>query len=110
MLVGTKGEEYQLVDIANEATPSRCGGLNIDTGVKGVSSVLEADGDSYSYIITGDSAAELKVIEGGPGGTTVAPNWCSPENSIINTVTLPKLGNVLTAQLGKAFVATGDGS
>jgi hypothetical protein len=29
---------------------------------------LEADNDAYSYIITGDSALELKIIEGGPGG------------------------------------------
>lgn len=68
ILVGSGGEEYQVIDITNESNPSHCGGLNIDTGVNGVASVIEADGDAYSYIITGDASAEFKIIEGGPGG------------------------------------------
>ncbi|MBI3443436.1 hypothetical protein HY008_02100 [Candidatus Woesebacteria bacterium] len=68
IVVGTSAEEYQVINIADEANPVRCGGLNFDTGVNGVSSVIETDGDAYSYIITGDAGVELKVIEGGPGG------------------------------------------
>ncbi len=68
ILVGLGAEEYQAITILNEASPSRCGGLNVDTGVRGVASVLEEDGDAYSYIITGDATTELKIIEGGPGG------------------------------------------
>jgi type II secretory pathway pseudopilin PulG len=68
IVVGTSGEEYQVLDISNETTPTKCGGLNIDSGVNGLSSVLEADGDAFSYIITGDVSSELKIIEGGPGG------------------------------------------
>lgn len=68
LLVGTGNEEYQAINIANETQPVRCGGLNIDTGVNGISSILETDGDAYSYIITGDANSELKIIEGGPGG------------------------------------------
>ena len=68
ILVGTNGEEYQVINIVNEANPVRCGGLNIDTGVNGVASIIEADGDAYSYILTGDQNSELKIIEGGPGG------------------------------------------
>jgi len=68
ILVGTGGEEYQVVDITTETNPTRCGGLQIDTGVNGISSVLEGDGDAYSYIITQDATFELKIIEGGPGG------------------------------------------
>ena len=71
ILVGTGGEEYQVVNISSESVNPplpRCGGLNIDSGINGVSSVLEADGDAYSYIITGDSTTELKIIAGGPGG------------------------------------------
>ncbi len=68
IIVGIGGEEYQAINIVNEANPSYCGGLNIDSGVNGVSSILESDGDAYSYIITGDSSSELKIIEGGPGG------------------------------------------
>lgn len=67
VLVGIGGEEYQVINVATETAPARCGGVQIDTGVNGISSVLEADGDAYSYIITGDSASELKIIEGGAG-------------------------------------------
>lgn len=68
IIVGIEGEEYQVVDITDRAAPSGCGGLNIDSGINGVASILEADGDAYSYIITRDATAEFKMIEGGPGG------------------------------------------
>lgn len=68
IIVGTGGEEYQVLDITNESNPSHCGGLNHDVGINGIASVLEQDGDAYSYIITGDANAEFKIIEGGPGG------------------------------------------
>ncbi len=110
IVVGTSGEEYQVIDVSNEFAPARCGGLEINTGVNGVSSVSEADGDAYSYIITGDASAELKIIEGGPGGTIINTNWCSPEDAIVDTLTLPKVGNAITSREGEAFVISGDGS
>lgn len=69
LIVGTSEEEYQAINISQENSPTRCGGLNIDSGVNGISSVLESDNDAYSYIITGDTSSELKIIEGGPGGS-----------------------------------------
>jgi type II secretory pathway pseudopilin PulG len=69
ILVGVGGEEYQVIDISNESSPVRCGGFNVDTGIRGISSVLESDNEAYSYIITGDATSELKIIEGGPGGS-----------------------------------------
>ncbi len=68
IIVGLGGEQYQVIDIANEGNPTRCGGMNIATGINGVASVLEADADAFSYIITGDANNELKIIRGGPGG------------------------------------------
>lgn len=68
ILVGSGAEEYQVIDISSEANPVYCGGVNIDAGVRGVVGILEADGDAYSYIVTGDANAEFKIIEGGPGG------------------------------------------
>lgn len=68
IVIGTGAEEYQVIDISQESIPARCGGLNVDSGIKGISSVLEQDGDAYSYIVTGDASAEFKIIEGGPGG------------------------------------------
>lgn len=67
---GTGGIEYQVIDITQENNfnlPS-CGALNIDTGVRGIATVVEADGDAYAYVITGDATSELKLIAGGPGG------------------------------------------
>lgn len=71
IIAGTGAEEYQVIKITTESVDPpmpRCGGLNIDSGIHGLSSVSEADGDNYSYIITGDASAELKIIVGGPGG------------------------------------------
>ncbi len=68
IVVGSGGEEYQVISIVDEANPVRCGGMDIANGVNGVASVLEADGDAFSYIITGDANSELKIIRGGAGG------------------------------------------
>ena len=68
IMVGTGGEEYQVVNVTVEDAPVRCGGLQVDTGINGVSAVSESDGDAYAYIITGDSGSEFKMIAGGPGG------------------------------------------
>lgn len=68
IVVGVEGEEYQVVDISNENNPARCGGLNLNFNINGISSVLESDGDAYSYIITTEADSEFRIIEGGPGG------------------------------------------
>lgn len=68
ILVGSGAEEYQVLNISNETNPTRCGGMQVDSGIRGVSGVIEQDGDVYSYIVTGDASAEFKIIEGGPGG------------------------------------------
>jgi hypothetical protein len=68
IVIGQGGEEYQVIDISTETTPVRCGGMQINSGINDSASILEADGDAYSYIVTGDSSSELKIIEGGPGG------------------------------------------
>ncbi|MCA9371797.1 prepilin-type N-terminal cleavage/methylation domain-containing protein [Candidatus Woesebacteria bacterium] len=68
ILVGNGGEEYQVIDIADKQNPIRCGGLDVNEGIWGVSAVLEQDGEAYSYIVTQDNDAEFKIIVGGPGG------------------------------------------
>jgi type II secretory pathway pseudopilin PulG len=110
VVVGSGGEEYQVINISDESSPVRCGGLNINTGVNGVSSVFEGDGDAYSYIITGDASAELKIIEGGPGGNIINTNWCSPETAIIDTLTIPRVGNTISAIASEAFIGSGNGT
>jgi hypothetical protein len=69
ILVGSGGtNQYQVINIANEASPVSCAGLAYATGVNGVASVLQSNGYAYSYIITGDASSELKIILGGAGG------------------------------------------
>lgn len=67
IIVGIGGEEYQVINYANESTPLRCGGLSVDVGINGIDSVLESDGDAFSYIITKDADEEFRIIKGGPG-------------------------------------------
>lgn len=68
VLVGLSGEEYQVLNTTNEATPVRCGGLQYNNGLYGIAAVRETDGDAYAYVITGDNPRQLKVIQGGPDG------------------------------------------
>ena len=69
IIVGVNGEEYQVIDISVETSPTYCGGLEIGTGLYGVASILESDGDAYSYVVSKENNNEFKVIKGGPGGT-----------------------------------------
>ncbi len=68
IIVGRGGEEYQVVDLTNELSPVRCGGMQSDSGIFDSASILEPDGDAFTYIVTGDAHSEFKVIAGGPGG------------------------------------------
>jgi type II secretory pathway pseudopilin PulG len=67
---GSGGETYQVLNINDETSPVRCGGLTLPSGyaINALSSILEADGDAYSYLLTSDSSKEFKIIEGGSGG------------------------------------------
>lgn len=68
IIVGTGGtNQYQVINIANENAPVNCGNMVVSSGINGVSAVLQSNGYAYSYIITGDSASELKIILGGAG-------------------------------------------
>jgi prepilin-type N-terminal cleavage/methylation domain-containing protein len=69
VIVGVGGEEYQVVTISPETNPTRCGGFNEDSGIWDIATVVEEDTDAYAYINTGQASSELKVIEGGPGGS-----------------------------------------
>lgn len=75
ILVGTGGEEYQVIDISDEQNPVRCGGIDVDEGIWGVSAVLEDDNEAYSYIMTRDPNAEFKIIIGGPGGSYASEGY-----------------------------------
>ncbi|HKM20169.1 MAG TPA: prepilin-type N-terminal cleavage/methylation domain-containing protein [Candidatus Dojkabacteria bacterium] len=68
VLVGTSGEEYQVFTIVDETNPIKCGGMRISSGVYDIQSILDPQGNAFSYILTGDTTQEFKIIRGGPGG------------------------------------------
>jgi hypothetical protein len=69
IIVGSSGsEQYTTLNLDNESVPVRCGGTTVSTGINSISALTESNNNSYSYIVTGDSASELKIIKGGPGG------------------------------------------
>jgi hypothetical protein len=76
VLVGKDGvsnsndaKEYQVLNSSTEATPTYCGGINFDSGFNDLTSVSEADGDNYVYMVANTTVNELKIIQGGPDGT-----------------------------------------
>lgn len=81
VLVGSDGisdandaREYQVLNIDNEATPLYCGGLNFNQGFNDLTSVSEADGDNYVYMVANTIDKQLKIIEGGPdSGIYITP-------------------------------------
>jgi hypothetical protein len=73
IIVGSGGEQYQVLNLQNVPAnnPTRCGGLTLTggpTSINAISTVIETDGDAYSYILTDDTSKEFQIIEGGPGG------------------------------------------
>ncbi len=71
IIVGVGGNEYQVARIDNKAVaPVACGSLNEDSGIYDIATVVEDDdNEAYAYISSGNSSSELKIIEGGPGGS-----------------------------------------
>ena len=71
---GNDAEEYQVLDMENESTPTYCSGINFDQGFNDLTSVSEADYDNYVYMVANTSQNELKIIEGGPDDAIYVPN------------------------------------
>lgn len=100
IIVGHGGEEYQVVNIANESSPTSCGGSQMDSGINDISSIIESDGDAYSYIMTGETDKEFRIIEGGPGGSyasagtfesvTFNPGYSTANNRLSATFSEPQ--------------------
>lgn len=64
------GQEYIVVKLDDEASPSSCAGLNFNFSINGVSSVIQ-NSKAYSYIVTPDAGKELKIISGGTGAAGI---------------------------------------
>src|SRR5690606_36209654 len=67
---GYGGVEYQVINIQNELSPTSCGsGLNLNFNINDLATVLESDGDAYTYLLTTNASSEFQISAGGPGGT-----------------------------------------
>ena len=138
IVVGSGGEQYKVLNIASESSPSRCGGLTNPNGasaINAVGSLIRSDGSEFSYILTNDSSTEFQMIQGGPGNQTIIgtqvvttdgssiPNdgqiqlgtggissWCSPTQNIVSTANLPKTANSILTTSSATYVGLGDGT
>ena len=67
-------QEYQVLNLDTPESQivddkTYCGGLNFAAGFNGLTSVSEADGDNFVYMITNTNDHFLKIIQGGVDGT-----------------------------------------
>lgn len=63
---GTEPKEYQVLNIETETAPAYCGGVNFLAGFNDLTSVSEADGDNFVYMVANTLDKQLKIIQGGP--------------------------------------------
>ena len=72
IIVGKGGQPYQVLNISNIDSPQYCMpqgfALSGITEISAIASLVEPDGDAYSYILTNDTSNEFQIIQGGPGG------------------------------------------
>jgi len=71
---GNDAQEYQVLNIENESTPTYCGGVNFDQGFNDLTSVSEADGDNFVYMVANTMEKQLKIIQGGPDNGIYVPS------------------------------------
>jgi type II secretory pathway pseudopilin PulG len=120
ILVGKDGitdtndaQEYQVVNLEDEKSPIYCGGIDFDQGFNDLTSVSEADGDNFVYMVANTTEKQLKIIEGGPDtgiyastGTFVSKpyQFTSPVvfNRFVANVNQPSTGSTVEIQVSAA--------
>ncbi|HSW97423.1 MAG TPA: type II secretion system protein [Candidatus Saccharimonadales bacterium] len=63
---GVEPHEYQVLNLDSESTPYLCGALNFSSGFNDLTSVSQANGDNYVYMVANTNEKQLKIIQGGP--------------------------------------------
>lgn len=71
---GNNAEEYQVLNMDNESSPTYCSGLDFADGFNDLTSVSEADYENYVYMIANNQVNELKIIQGGPDNAIYLPS------------------------------------
>lgn len=100
ILVGTGGaEQYQVINNLMNDSPVRCGGMAVNNGANGISTVSQQDADVYSYVISGESQDQFMIVEGGNGGAsttaglfesgTIDATYSAAFNRFIANVSMP---------------------
>lgn len=81
VLVGSDGkanannaEEYQVLNMETESTPTYCSGVDFADGFNDLTSVSEADYENYVYMVANNKLNELKIIQGGPDNAIYLPS------------------------------------
>jgi hypothetical protein len=121
---GIEPQEYQVLDMSDENNPGHCGGLNFPAGFNDLTSVTEANGDNYVYMVANTPDKQLKIIQGGPddavytaSGTYESSTFdatpsahggssLSAFNSIVANVSIPA-ATTLSAQVAVAPAVNG---
>ena len=95
IVVGYGGQQYQVLNIANEAAVSYCGGLTLSNGIgiNAIASIYRMDQTAFSYILTSDPSNELQIIQGGngvpfsPSGMFESQTFEASSDAMFNTFT-----------------------
>jgi hypothetical protein len=110
-------EQYQVIDTTLPSSMQYCGGYVVSSGIYGVSSILDQYSTAYSYIITGESGNQFKIIRGGVGGGGYAasgtftsavfcPGYQTAFNQFTSTISQPS-NTTIKMQVAVAPQASG---
>ena len=98
IIVGYDGDQYVVLEDIDRDEANFCGKITVPgLKINGVSSIVE-NNRTFSYIVTEDSAKELQLIEGGPGGSfTTEGEFISQ----VHQFTFPTAFNRFTAHINQ---------
>jgi hypothetical protein len=103
---GIEPQEYQVINIDpndpggnKEISPAYCGGLNYLPGFNDMTSVSEADGDNFVYLIANTLDHQLKIIQGGPDNGIYVASGSFVSSPL--TVATPAAFNRFTASISQ---------
>lgn len=68
ILAGTGGTEYQVLNLDSETLPFLCGSMDINSGINDIYPVIDETENAFTYIVSGDSNSDFKIVRGGQGG------------------------------------------
>lgn len=113
---GVEPHEYQVLNLDSESSPYLCGAINFSSGFNDLTSVSQANGDNYLYMVANTNEKQLKIIQGGPdtgiyvsSGTYTSGSYDLGGQSAVNrfTATVSQPANT-TIQMKVAVAPVGN--